>query len=423
MLHINTTDQGGAAKACIRIHLSLVSQGIDSYLLTKTKTRNDIPNHHCFNKPKKNNTKNSYLTKAVNSLVKKIAFNRNRLPIDQEMIKKKVFEYFNAPFSFIESEYDITGSFLFDEVDIINLHWTAGYLDWNTFFSKMGNKKMVWSLHDMNPFTGGYHYANGYEGYTQSDQNFPPLQKTLYAGIANKQLLQKKSLLKDIDLKIVGDSNWLSGLSKSSSLFGKFDTTTIYYGIETDIYKPLNKKVCRQILGLPEKADILLFAAQHVEVKRKGFHLLLESINALDMQDFVLCSFGSYHEQSFTSNMKHIHLGYISDDRMAAVVYNAADVFIIPSLEEAFGQTTIESQCCGTPVIGFPVGGIKESIEHGKNGYLCEEVSSDSLAKTIQLFFNIKNAFDSERISRESREKYSYERCAEQYLKVYNSFN
>ena len=113
---------------------------------------------------------------------------------------------------------------------------------------------------------------------------------------------------------------------------------------------------------------------------------------------------------------------YINDDFHLKCVYNAADVCIVPSLSENLSNTIMESLSCGTPVVGFDIGGNSDMIEYKKNGYLATERDSEDLAKGIEwcLAHNADGA-----MSKNAREKvmnnYTIEIVSEQYKKLYES--
>lgn len=196
ILHINSSDTGGAAIACIRQHLALLEYGVDSYILTFNKTRNDLPNHLSYVDLQKlpigelrlfprfkGRLKYEY-DKRWNNKEIRYAKNLEALQLEASRVTDS--------FSLIKTPYRIDLVPGIEEYDIINLHWAANFLDWESFFASPKIKNIVWVLHDMHPFTGGYHYAAGYEGYKQDDADPPFLQNTFNPGFAKEQLEMKK---------------------------------------------------------------------------------------------------------------------------------------------------------------------------------------------------------------------------------------
>jgi glycosyltransferase involved in cell wall biosynthesis len=102
-----------------------------------------------------------------------------------------------------------------------------------------------------------------------------------------------------------------------------------------------------------------------------------------------------------------------------AIVYSAADLFVIPSLIDNLPNTAIEAICCGTPVVGFNTGGIPDIIEHGVNGLLANEFNAESLAIQIGAALKDLHSFDSDKVSARAREKYELKRQAQAYLELF----
>lgn len=163
ILIINTSDKGGAANSCIRLHQALLAQGVDVKLLFLTRTK-ELKRSSIFSV----NVRESFLVRAQKKVLKWVQSTNQSLDplITYRSIRSKGLEYCSFPFS----DYDITLTEEYKEADIIHLHWVAGFLDWNSFFSK-NSKPIVWTLHDENPYLGAEHYAERYLGI--NDFGFP----------------------------------------------------------------------------------------------------------------------------------------------------------------------------------------------------------------------------------------------------------
>jgi glycosyltransferase involved in cell wall biosynthesis len=411
ILHINTSDRGGAAIACIRLHVALLNRGYDSTLLLKSKKRNVI---------------NSFSFKH-DGFYNRIISRYRLLVFDLKNIKSKIFlnnrpsglEYFSFPYS----AFDITKTALYENADIIHLHWVSNYLDWKSFFHK-NKKPVVWTLHDQNPYLGGDHYFQKYLGIDESGN--PILRKKNGFEIfeENKLLEFKKKCLKDVkNLSIVGNSIWNTLQSQNSALLSRFEHYQIDYCFPKEIFKLLDKKACRQILNMETDTIAILFVADQIENQRKGLQYLIKAFESLsdlgilDNNQLKLYCIGKFDS---IENYRYLNvLGEINDDRVMAIAYNASDVFVIPSLEEALGQVMVESLMCGTPVIGFPTGGIVENL-NSLNGIICDDISVDSLVKSIIHFLEIRNKFDRLTISSTAMLKFDNDRQVDKYVSLYN---
>jgi len=165
---------------------------------------------------------------------------------------------------------------------------------------------------------------------------------------------------------------------------------------------------------------MLLFVADDINNKRKGFNILLKAFNNIRQKDnIIICTVGSNANVSRDDNI--YNLGKIYDERLLSMAYSAADILINPAIEEAFGNTIIESSMCGTPVVGFAVGGLNDTIIQNHNGRLCKEISVDALKEEIEYTMDNINTFNREEIRKETEKKYSLRIQANKYMDIYNS--
>ena len=116
-----------------------------------------------------------------------------------------------------------------------------------------------------------------------------------------------------------------------------------------------------------------------------------------------------------------ISLGAINHELLMSVVYSAADVFVIPSLMDNLPNTVLESIMCGTPVIGFPVGGIPDMIKDGVNGYLTDEISVGALKSVIEKFLEDPEAFNRDMIRQDAVRRYDLSVQAKAYIDLFSS--
>ena len=232
-------------------------------------------------------------------------------------------------------------------------------------------------------------------------------------------------------LTIVTPSRWLAECAKRSSLLSDLRIEVIPNGLDTDTFKPMNKLTARNILNLPKNKKIILFGAVGpITNELKGYQYLKDAINKLvNMKVFnkdkvCLVIFGaSYFKDIEKFPFEAKFLGRLHDDFSLALSYSAADVFIIPSLQDNFPNTVIESLSCGTPVVGFNIGGIPEMIEHRVNGYLSEYKNSKSLAEGIKWILEDENRALKlrEATRKKAVEKYTLKIQAERYVDLYKA--
>lgn len=271
ILHINAYDSGGAAKSCLRLHQGLLQENIVSKVVFRNKSQ---PISNTFQISDQPLSLYQRLSNRIIYIGKRLQLKPFYSTIDKETSRlhqeRKGLECFTIPVSPI----DIKNSVHYQEADIIHLHWVANFLDWESFFAE-NQKPVVWTLHDQNPFLGIEHYAERFLGI---DNNGYPQNRvrTVFEEQAEKKWLEyKKRILKNIEnITIATPSKWLTEQSKQSEVLGKYTHYHIPYGFPTNIFKPLNKNFCREILGLPQDKKVLLFVADYVENNRKGFVFL-----------------------------------------------------------------------------------------------------------------------------------------------------
>lgn len=413
IVHINTYDHGGAAIACIKQHQGLIKAGIDSWLITREKTNKDIDQHIGF--------KEVVEGPKIYSLVKN---SLRKLVCDYDAIKKIVQPHIGY-YSFIDTIYDLSTIAQIKNADVINLHWAADFIDWPSFFKRINKKRIVWTLHDLGPFTGGYHYSGGSKGYEENDSDFPALSNTKYKNITKKALNRKKNILENNNIKmhIVAGSDWLNRCSQRSRLFAKFPTRTIYCGFDQDLFTIKDKNKVRSSLQLPLNKRIILFVSQNIKIKRKGFQQLIKSFEYLPKrlkETLYFCSVGEgEHHLNRWAEENYRSFGRINEPEVLTKIYSAADLFVIPSIEEAFGQTAVESLLCGVPVVGFAAGGIKEIIKSGFNGYLSEQFHALQLGQIITYALENRDKLDKRAIRSDAINRFRQELNTRSYIELY----
>ena len=413
VLHINTLDFGGAAIAAVRFHNAMLDMGIESSFLSLKKTVPNIINHVVI--PDYLNKISSNQTVSLKNYLK-IKFNRQYAKHIKEVKKKRVLKHIankinREVISFPKTEYDLLHLLPeIQEADIIHLHWVADFIDYPSFFKNI-DKPIVWTLHDENPYRGSFHYNDDEE--TNTEQELKLADNEAYI-IKNQAISNSKKLV------VITPSKWLESLASNKEIFSNCQVSAIANGLDTNIFKRYNKEFARNVFNLPTNKKIALFVADSLSNKRKGFDLLLGALQEFeDKDDILLVAIGNVPNINRQENVKY--LGSINDERLMALAYATADVFILPSREDNLPNTMIESLSCGTPIIGFPIGGIKETIQNGFNGYLCSEVSIQDLRITIEMFFENSLSFNSDKISKDAHNKFDNKKQATKYIQVYKN--
>jgi glycosyltransferase involved in cell wall biosynthesis len=365
VLHLSTSDvDSGGARAAYRLHRGLNSLDCTSEMLVRAKFSHD-----------------STVT-AEKSLLTKLGPPSSSLPL-------RLYPHHNSAMFSPQWFPDVLASRAIEIApDLINLHWVCnGYLQIETL-PKL-NKPLVWTLHDLWPFTGGCTYNQGCEKFQDACGDCPQLLSGKSQDLSRWVWRRKQKAWADLNLTIVATSNWMADCARASSLFKHLRIETIPLGLDTDTYKPIDKQFARKLLNLPQDKQLVLFGAINATSDpRKGFELLLPALQHLSSsgwQDRLeLVVFGADRPtQPINLGFPAHYLGFIHDDIALALVYAAADVTIVPSTQEAFGQTASESLSCGTPVVAFDATGLKDLVEHQQDGYLATPFEVKDLATGI----------------------------------------
>jgi glycosyltransferase involved in cell wall biosynthesis len=276
-------------------------------------------------------------------------------------------------------------------MDVLNLHWIARFLDLPTVFKQAAGKiPIVWTLHDMQAITGGCHYTGDCRRFISQCHSCPQLLQPGISDASAEIFAVRNRVMSQIDssdLHVVSPSQWLLNEAQESAVFSRFPKSVIPYGIDTSVFRPIDKAAARTVLGLPRDRQVILFVADSVNNPRKGMRLLASALSSLagTNPNIVLAAVGSGALIQLEPQTTVFQFGRIEDERLLAAVYSAADVFVIPSLQDNLPNTMLESLACGTPVIGLPVGGIPDAVRSKVTGWLAEDCTVEGLVEAIRL--------------------------------------
>lgn len=313
---------------------------------------------------------------------------------------------------------------IFDDADVIHLHWPVGILDFEHMAEVFGDKPVVWTPADMNPYTGGCHYSEGCQRYTKTCEKCPLLGGSQ---IANDSWKVKDKAYRQLrDLQIVSPSEWLAERGRKSSLWKDYPIHVIPNALPVDKFSPTNKMVARHRLGLPLDKKLILFGADNVTNLRKGGDLMIESIKRLRARGKANGVEGVvFGGNKVEFDIPTHAMGHIDEVERLSLVFAAADVFASPSREDSGPMTVAESMLSGTPVVAFNIGNAREIVVHRDTGYIARQENVEDF--TTGLIWALDNARTSEAMLRglraymAARQHNDPERAAKRHIELYES--
>lgn len=373
------------SNAPYRLHEAMNEFGIDSKMIA-------------YNTPKAQSSK-FFRYSGLTKILKTFLFSKFQKNIESK--KKKGTYYFSFP-KYLGT--NVSKHPILRDADVIYLHWiVGGFLDFTNIerILKIG-KPVVFFMHDMWPITGGCHHSFDCVNYKVNCEYCPIFKRESRYSYASEEFKIKKRLFTKYDnVYFLSPSKWLFSCARESGLLVNKPISHIPNMLNQDLFKPFEKKTAKQILNIGE--DTLTVSFGCVAGKNnvyKGWSYLEEALNIIYRENpeikLSLIIFGSEYDQSTVDSLPYPvkFMGIINDETTMVVLNNAVDLFVSPSLAESFGLTFLENIMCGTPAVGFNVGGVPEIIEHKVNGYLAEYKSSEDLAKGIMFCLSNKMEFN-----------------------------
>ena len=396
-------DTGGAARAAFRIHRALLRAGTDSRMRVVRSGTDDptVATLNCFHSAL------AVCCPLIGGLIKRFLITENPILHSPALLSSGCAKNINA-----------------SDADLVHLHWVNNEMLSIVDIGRIC-KPVVWTIHDMWPFCGAEHYTEDYrwrDGYTT--ENRPAHERGIDL---NRWTWKRKRKAWRKSISIVAPSSWLADSVRQSALMCDWPVTVIPNTIDTDVWKPVNKDVARQKLKLPPESPLLLFGAfDGTNDPRKGFDLLSEALNLLSGQidDLQLLIFGQSTPFASDDLNFPVHcFGRLNDDLTLQTLYSAADGFVIPSRQEAFGLTALEANACGTPAIGFSGTGVADIISHKRNGYLARAFDAEDLARGIQWVLSDEKRYAELSLTarQDTVDRFSYPVVAEQYCRLFEA--
>lgn len=374
ILIVNTAERtGGAAIAANRLLHALNHNGVEATMLVRDR-KTDSPSVASIEP--------SWRLRA------NFLWERGVIWLANGLSKRNLFQVDIA-----NAGTDITRMEVFRQADIIHLHWVnQGFLSLSDLERIMASgKPVVMTMHDQWYFTGICHYSGDCDKYQSQCCHCPMLTRGgIDTDLARRVFDRKRAIYSGKALAFVGCSRWIADLARKSPLTQGHLVTNVPNAIDTDVFTPMDQAAARERHGLPADKRLLLFGAQRITDERKGFRYLKEACEHLIQNHPDLTSEmgvvvlgGDAQAVKSALPLPVYTVGYLNNEAEIAQLYNAVDLFVTPSLQDNLPNTIVEAMACGTPCVGFHVGGIPEMISHEQDGYVARYKDSNDFAHGI----------------------------------------
>jgi glycosyltransferase involved in cell wall biosynthesis len=394
--HLAASASGGAGIAAFRLHRALRAAGVESVFLSGSASDAELPQTRVIPHERPN------LLSRV--LVKFGVASGTWQRWQRQVAKLDCDSVFTSPYKGVSR---LSGNPYLLSSELVHLHWVSGAIDWKTFF-QFRPRKFVWTLHDMNPFLGIFHY--------EFDRNRAGDRSRHFDEVIRRQKVEWLRYVPTEHMTIVCPSRWLCQKSQASDVLSRFEHVVISNCVDTTTFRALPRDACRDIFQLPVHAKLILLAAENLNDPRKGLDLIVNGLSldgGLRDCEVVVAGSGNFDIPGVRTHL----VGPVRDARLMAILYNAVDFTIVPSREDNLPNVIVESLCCGTPVVCTAAGGMPELVCDPELG----RVAADSTPEAVRVaaLNAISAHFHRDKIAGLAAKRFSEAEIASQYTQVY----
>lgn len=432
ILHVSTRDRAaGAEKAAYDLFRAQRHRGYESYLAVGTKTLDDpdileIPNNACRNSWARvwRTAQASIGNRGGNKLARMTGWLGNLGELGRWYEWRQGIEDFNFPGT--ARLLDLAQA----KPDVIHAHNLHGaYFDLRRLASFSQQVPVILTLHDEWAFTGHCAYTLGCNRWETGCGSCPDIE--IYPAVKRDNtaynLGRKRDIYSRTKLFVSAPSRWLLDKALRSVLRPAIvEAKTIPYGIDLAIFRPGDRRIARQQLGLPQEARVALFVANKaISNPFKDYATIeaaVEKIAArLTKQEVIFLCLGQENAERKIGPATFRYIGYQADPAKVAQFYQASDVYLHAAKAENFGLVLLESLACGVPVVATAVGGIPEVVEDERTGFLVPPGASEAMAvHTLRLLEDepMRRKM-SDWAAESARRRFDLERLVDDYLEWY----
>jgi glycosyltransferase involved in cell wall biosynthesis len=353
VVHINSHASGGSYEYAALLSTALVEQGIESRVLCKNASS------------------------AQTSMV-----------VLDRVIRRSYVSFSTEPWHGTRRLLCPPGSEELKRVDVVHLHTVADWFDVPRWLEALPRTiSVVISVHDMWHVTGGCFLYRGCDRYATQIQpciSCPILKWPASRFLAKAAHSRKLRVYRNCGARMIVNSQWSAEIAERSPVAKACGgVEVIPPGIDTTLFKPRDKELCRKHFDLPEHAFVIVTGGASLTDENKNVQWLLQLLSVLpDRDGIMILAFGE-GAVPVPPGLNVRFTGRIRERRDLACLLSAADVFVSASLMETYGLTLVEAMACGTPVVALRVGGIPEAAPDGQAAILCLPQDGAALIEAI----------------------------------------
>ena len=391
--HFSTFPYGGAATAALRLNKQLRKQRVDSRLFYN-RSEQEIVSTDAVQLAETSEPPTGPLTSIVTKRARKKRRNEVYRFFNEHLaIRPENAETFSMARLPNQTQLDWNQV----QADVINVHWISYFADYPSFFQSIpASVPIVWTLHDMNAFTGGCHYAGDCDRFATGCGLCPQINNGHLRDVSMDSFRVKQKTLANRNIHVVAPSQWMLDQAQQSPIWpGQTSFHKIHYGFDLKKLHPVDRTTARRQLGIKSDAIIIGFGADDVSNYRKGMHHMIGALEQMVTDEPVEClTFGAGEAPEIANVAKVHHQGFVDATERLRLIYSAADLVVVPSREDNQPQIGLEAMACGTPVVAFNAGGIPEYVKHGATGLLATRGDETELARQISWLISDPEARD-----------------------------
>ncbi len=405
ILTVSATDRiGGAGIAAYRLHQALLRSGCQAQMLVWRKATADP-----------SVVRLGEQLGLRRRIGRRLAESRHRRQLLRHPRQPDAAYWSSNQFS-----YPMAAAINSFNADLVHLHWIGDNVLPIAELARI-DAPVVWTLHDMWAFTGGCHYAGDCRRFEADCGRCPQLLNPGSNDLSASVLRDKRRTWARLPLTIVCPSRWLAERAAGSAALRDKRIEVIANPIDHEIFKPLDKSTARRALNLPLDRQLILFGAIGGPADpRKGFAYLRAALGNLRARDGIeLAVFGGETTAAPALDLPLHNVGRLSDELSLNLLYNACDVFVLPTQQDNLPNTVMEALASGTPCVAFDSGGVADLVQHQENGYLAKAKDPVDLLRGLQ--WTLEQSWYADALHQQSRERYSFQRISDQYLRLYRS--